>query len=163
MGDRTHRVIVPARSTKHVESDTVVTVANETLVQAIKAIVARAKDGDLDRVYGDYRDLFVEPAFLGYRPEDQRQALRLMVMMKGAPAKRTPTMIEAHRAAIVALKRIVEVHLEPKDHELLGICHVVVGEEAIASAIFKAGLAIERARNPQSDLCGSLMKRVSML
>jgi hypothetical protein len=40
---------------------------------------------------------------------------------------------------------------------------VVVGDEATASAIFKAGLRIERARNPQSDLCGTLMKRVSML
>jgi hypothetical protein len=136
-------------------------VANETLVQAIKAI--RAKDGDLDAVYRGYRDLFVTPAFLGYRVEDQRQALRLMVMMKGAPSKPTPAMIDAHRAAIVPLKQIVEVHLEPKDHELLGICHVAVGDEAIASAIFKAGLAIERQRSPQSDLCGTLMKRVSML
>jgi hypothetical protein len=39
----------------------------------------------------------------------------------------------------------------------------VVGDEATASAIFKAGLAIERERSPQSDLCGALMKRVSML
>ena len=137
--------------------------ANETLVQAIKAIVALGKDGDVDGVYHGYRDLFTGPAFAGYRDEDQRQALRLMVMMKGVPAKPTPAMLEAHRAAIVLLKRIVEVHLDPKDHELLGICHVVVGDEATASAIFKAGLGLERARNPQSDLCGTLMKRVSML
>jgi hypothetical protein len=138
-------------------------VANETLVQAIKALVARGKDGDIEGLYRGYRDLFADPAFLAYRPEDQRQALRLMVMMKGAPSKPTPAMIEAHRAALLPLKQIVEVHLEPKDHELLGICHVVTGDEAIASSIFKAGLAIERERNPQSDLCGALMKRVSML
>jgi hypothetical protein len=138
-------------------------VANETLVQAIKAVVARAKDGDIDGVYRGYRDLFVAPSFLGYRVEDQRQALRLMVMMKGAPSPPTPGMVEAHRAAITPLKQIVEVHREPKDHELLGICHVVVGDDATASAIFKAGLAIERERSPQSDLCGVLMKRVSML
>lgn len=137
--------------------------ANETLVQAIKALVARAKDGDIEGVYRGYAALFVDPAFLEYRVEDQRQALRLMIMMKGAPATPTPAMKEAHRAAILPLKRIVEVHLEPKDHELLGICHVVTGDEAVASAIFKAGLAIERERNPQSDLCGALMKRVSML
>ena len=137
--------------------------ANETLVQTIKAVVALGKDGDIDGVYRGYRDLFAAPAFLGYRVEDQRQALRLMIMMKGAPAIPTPAMVEAHRAALVPLKQIVEVHLEPKDHELLGICHVTLGDEAAASAIFKAGLAIERERSPQSDLCGALMKRVSML
>ena len=137
--------------------------ANEKLVEAIKALVVRAKDGDMDGVYLGYRDLFAAPAFVGYRVEDQRQALRLMIMMKGAPANPTPQMIEAHRAAIAPLKRIVEVHREPKDHELLGICHVTVGDETTASAVFKAGLAIERERSPQSDLCGALMKRVSML
>ena len=137
--------------------------ANDTLVQAIKALVARAKDGDLDAVYRGYRDIFAAAPFTEYRVDDQRQALRLMIMMKGVPTKPTPAMIEAHRAAIPPLKRIVEVHREPKDHELLGICHVVVGDEATASNVFKAGLAIERERNPQSDLCGALMKRVSML
>ena len=137
--------------------------ANDTLVQAIKAIVARGKDGDIEGLYGGYRELFAAPAFTDYRVEDQRQALRLMIMMKGAPTRPPPAMVEAHRAAIAPLKRIVEVHLEPKDHELLGICHVVVGDEAAASNIFKAGLAIERERSPQSDLCGTLMKRVSML
>jgi hypothetical protein len=133
------------------------------LVQAIKGLVARAKDGDMEGMYRGYRDLFVAPAFVDYRAEDQRQALRLMIMMKGAPTAPTPAMIEAHRAAIGPLKRIVEVHREPKDHELLGICHVMVGDETTASNIFKAGLAIERERSPQSDLCGALMKRVSML
>jgi hypothetical protein len=137
--------------------------ANDTLVQAIKALMVRAKDGDLEGVYRGYRELFTAPAFFDYRVEDQRQALRLMIVTKGAPTKPTPAMVEAHRAAISPLKRIVEVHREPKDHELLGICHVVVGDEATASAIFKAGLAIERERSPQSDLCGALMKRVSML
>jgi hypothetical protein len=137
--------------------------ANDTLVQAIKALVALAKDGDIEGVYRGYGELFAAPAFVGYRVEDQRQALRLMIMMKGAPTTPTPRMAEAHRAAIMPLKRIVEVHREPKDHELLGICYVMIGDEATASTIFKAGLAIERERNPQSDLCGALMKRVSML
>jgi hypothetical protein len=138
-------------------------VANEQLVQAIKAIVARAKDGDLDAVYHGYRDIFAAAPFGGYRVEDQRQALRLMIMMKGPPPTPTPAMVEAHRVAITHLKHIVELHKEPKDHELLGICHVVVGDETAAMSIFKAGLAIERERSPQSDLCGVLMKRVSML
>lgn len=137
--------------------------ANEKLVQSIKAIVARAKDGDMDAVYRGYRDLFADPAFVQYRVEDQRQALRLMVMMKGAPEPATPAMIDAHRVAITPLRQLVEVHRDAKDHELLGICHVVMGDEAAAMGVFKAGLALERARSPQSDLCGVLMKRVSML
>ncbi|WP_437597157.1 hypothetical protein [Sorangium sp. So ce590] len=32
-----------------------------------------------------------------------------------------------------------------------------------ADKIFRAGLKIERERNPQSDLCGTLMKRISLL
>ena len=43
------------------------------------------------------------------------------------------------------------------------MCHVLLGNEESASAIFRAGLTIERDKNPQSDLCGSLMKRVSLL
>ena len=58
---------------------------------------------------------------------------------------------------------MVSAHGDPADHELLGICHVCLGNEESASAIFRAGLAIERQRNPQSDLCGALMKRVSLL
>ena len=151
------------RSTKPAKSDRVDPVANETLVQAIKAIVALAKDGDIDGVYRGYRDLFVAPSFLDYRVEDQRQALRLMIMMKGAPSTPTPAMTEAHRAAIMPLKHIVEVHKEPKDHELLGICHVILGDEDRAREIFRTGLALERERNAQSDLCGAFMKRISFL
>jgi hypothetical protein len=162
-GAKTSRFVRRWRSTNRHPSDRVEIVANETLVHTIKALVALAKDGDLDGVYRGYRDLFTAAPFLGYRVEDQRQALRLMVMMKGAPEPPTQPMIEAHRAAIQPLKRIVEVHREPKDHELLGICHVVVGDEGAAMSIFKAGLAIERQKSPGSDLCGQLMKRVSML
>ena len=71
--------------------------ANDTLVQAIKALVALAKDGDMDGVYRGYRDLFAAAEFNQYRVDDQRQALRLMIMMKGAPTTPTPAMIEAHR------------------------------------------------------------------
>jgi hypothetical protein len=46
---------------------------------------------------------------------------------------------------------------------MLGICHLMLGHEQAASAIFKAGLAIERARDPGSDLCGELMKRISLI
>jgi hypothetical protein len=138
-------------------------VANEALVQAIKDIVARAKEGDLDGSYRGYRELFADPAFKTHRVEDQRQALKLMILKKGAPEPPTPAMVEAHAAAIERLTELVSAHNEPADYELLGVCHVVVGNEESASNIFKAALVIERERDPSSPLCGSLMKRVSML
>jgi hypothetical protein len=137
--------------------------SNEALVQAIKHIVALGKAGKPDESYAGYRDLFAGAAFATNKPEDQRQALKLMVLAKAAPSSPTPAMIEAHRAAIAPLTELVKRHGEPADHELLGICHVVLGDEEAASRIFRAGLAIERERNPQSDLCGALMKRVSLL
>jgi hypothetical protein len=53
--------------------------------------------------------------------------------------------------------------MEPADHEMLGICHVILGHEEAASQIFRAGLNIERTRSPGSDLCGELMKRISLI
>jgi hypothetical protein len=138
-------------------------VANEALVQSVKEIVARAKEGDVEGSYRGYRDLFSTADFKTYRVEDQRQALKLMILKKGAPEAKTPAMTEAHAAAIECLTELVSTHNEPADYELLGVCHVVMGNEASASDIFKAALAIERERDPSSTLCGTLMKRVSML
>ena len=146
-----------------VEGDKGVSVANEALSESIKRIIARAKEGGLDAGYNGYRELFASPTFAGYRVEDQRQALRLMVFMKGTPQPPTPAMKDAHSAALGLLTAIVSAHAEPADHELLGICHVVLGDETSAGAVFRAGLAIERERSPQSKLCGALMKRVSMV
>jgi len=137
--------------------------ANEALVQAVKEIVALSKSGDREGSYFGYRDLFASAEFETYRPEDKRQALRLMLMTKGAPNVLTPAMTEAHRAALGPLTELVSTLGEPADHELLGMCHVALGNEESASNIFKAGLALERERNPSSDLCGALMRRVSML
>jgi hypothetical protein len=136
--------------------------ANEALVLAVKRIVGLART-DLDQAYSAYRDLFSEPSFMTYPPGDQRQALKLMVLAKNAPRPATPAMIEAHRAAVPPLTELVSVHQEPADHEMLGVCHVLLGNEESASRIFRAGLDIERARNPSSDLCGELMKRISLI
>jgi len=137
--------------------------ANPDLVAAVKRIAAVARTGELDQAYNGYRDLFASEAFLTYRPEDQRQALRLMILAKNAPRTPTPTMAEAHRAAVEALNELVSSHEEPADYEMLGICHVVLGNEASASTIFRRGLALERERNASSDLCGQLLKRISFL
>jgi len=135
----------------------------DDLVAAVKRIVTVARAGDLDGAYAGYRDLFAGPGFLSLRPDDQRQALRLMILAKNAPHKPAPVMVEAHRAALPALTELVSVHAEPADHEMLGVCHVILGNADSASAIFRAGLAIERERNPSSDLCGELMKRISLI
>lgn len=137
--------------------------SKEELVSAVKRIVTLARNGDLDGAYAGYRDLFSAPWFSQQRAEDQRQALRLMVLAKNAPREPTPLMTEAHRAAVPALTELVSIHQEPADHEMLGVCHVVLGNTESASRIFRAGLAIERDRNPSSDLCGELMKRISLI
>jgi hypothetical protein len=137
--------------------------ANTALIDRIKEIVGRAKGGDLDGAYDGYRDLFASGDFAGYAIDDRRQAMRLMISMKNTPKPATQAMAEAHRAASVLLSQLVATHREPADHELLGSCHVVLGDEAAASSVLRAGLALERERDPQSKLCGVLMKRVSEL
>jgi hypothetical protein len=137
--------------------------ANEALVSTVKSIVASVRAGKLDEAYSGYGALFGSAAFRAYEPHEQRQALKLMVHAKGIPDPPPPFVVEAHRAALGPLADLVAKHGEPADHEMLGMCQVVVGDEASAAVVFRAGLAIERERNAQSDLCGALMKRVSML
>jgi hypothetical protein len=137
--------------------------ANEALVTSVKAIVANARAGKQDEAYAGYRALFSSPTFRTFEPADRRQALKIMIHAKGIPSPPTPAVVEAHRAAVEPLTEMVSTHNEPADYEMLGMCHVVLGNEAGAAAVFRAGLAIERERNAQSDLCGALMKRVSML
>jgi hypothetical protein len=136
---------------------------NEALLTAVKSIVANARSGKLDEAYLGYRDLFASPAFSTYEAHDQRQALRLMVHAKGLPQPLSSAVLEAHRTAVGPLTDMVSKHNEPADYEMLGMCHVAVGNEEGAAAVFRAGLDLERARNAQSDLCGAFMRRISML
>jgi len=137
--------------------------ANEALTSAVKGIIALARGGDVDGSYDAYRYLFERADFRASRPEDQRQVLRLMLRATDAVKKPTPSILAAHRAALAPLTELVSTLSEPGDHELLGVCHLLLGNDESASAIFRAGLATERERNPQSDLCGSLMKRISLI
>ncbi len=136
---------------------------NEALLTAVKAIVANARSGKPDEAYAGYRDLFASPAFATYDAHDQRQALRLMVHAKGLPQPLSAAVVEAHRTAIAPLADLVSKHHDPADYEMLGMCQVVVGDEAAAGTAFRAGLDLERAKNAQSDLCGAFMRRISML
>ena len=135
----------------------------EELINSVKQIVALSKEGKLDEMYAGYTKLFEDPAFGKGRPEDQRQALKLMVHSKQKPAKPSPAMIAAHTSAIAPLTELVSTQNEPADFEMLGMCHLLLGHAEAASNLYRAGLTIERERNSGSDLCGTLMRRVSEL
>jgi len=135
--------------------------ANEALVAAVKQIMTLAKTGKTDEAYEGYRALFSSPEFATYTPGEQRQALKLLLAFKVPPHMPAKSIVEAARAAVVPLTELVSQHNDPADYELLGIAHCVAGNEAAAGNIFKAGLDLERSRDPGSNLCGSLMKWVS--
>ncbi len=107
--------------------------AHEELVQAVKKIVSLSRDGKHDEAYEGWKQLFSGAAFAGYDPADQRQALRLMVLAKGAPTRMNAGMLAAHAAAIPALEKLVAAHSEPADHEMLGLCLAANGDTARAS------------------------------
>lgn len=134
----------------------------DEIVGIVKQIIATGRGGDADASYAAYKDLFADPRFADARPEDQRQALKLLILQKRTGPK-PPILIEAHRAAIPALTNLVSNLGDPEDYEMLGVCHVMLGNEQGASTIFREALALERARSPQSDLCGRLMTRISAL
>jgi hypothetical protein len=135
--------------------------ATEALVARVKQLVALARAGKLDEAYAGYRALFGSDEFLRYPAKEQRQAIRLVVNAKIPPNLPPPSLVEAHRAAIPPLEELIGAEGEPADFELLGICCVFTGDPERAAAMFRAGLRIERGRNPGSDLCGSLMKWVA--
>lgn len=136
--------------------------SRELLVRSVKEIVTLARSGDADGALDGYKALFGSPEFIDNRPEDQRQALKLLILAKPSGPK-SEKLIEAHRAAIAPLTELVSKHNEPGDLEMLGVCHLLIGNEEAAAAMFREGLTLERERNAGSDLCGRLMTRVSAL
>lgn len=135
----------------------------DDLVAAVKSIHGHAKAGNLEKAYTGYRELFKNPGFAKLKPEDQRQALKLMVLAKGVPKPPTPIMVDAHRAAVGPLTELVSAHDDPADYLLLGVSHVLLGNEKSAEQIFRSALKLERERNAASELCGQLMTRLSQL
>lgn len=138
---------------------------NETLVATLKKILKLSKNGRAGDAYQEYANLFSSDAFKSYRPEEQRQALKLMVLAKSHPADKKDAVVSAHKAALVRIRALIDGANEPvpADQELLGVAHLYLGDTKAASAAFQAGLDIERARNPQSELIATLMRRVSQL
>jgi hypothetical protein len=135
---------------------------NEALVAALKKIMRLSKNGRLADAYQEYANLFSSDAFAGYKAEEQRQALRLLVLAKSHPTD-PEAVLSAHRAALARIQALVELASEAGDQELLGVTHLVLGDEKAAGAAFQAGLDLERLKNPQSELIASLMRRVSQL
>lgn len=136
--------------------------SKEALVGAVKEIVTLSRSGDTEGSFDGYKALFERPDFSDNRPEDQRQALKLLILAKRGGAK-SEKLIDAHRAAIAPLTDMVSKHNAPEDYEMLGICHLMIGNEEAAANMFREGLTLERAKNAGSDLCGRLMTRVSAL
>jgi len=136
--------------------------SKEALVSAVKQIMAQARGGDVEGSFDGYAQLYASPEFAANRPEDQRQALKLLILQKrqGQPSAK---LVEAHRAAIPVLTELVSTVNEPEDYEMLGLCHLLIGNEDAASNMFRQGLTLERDRNPASDLCGRLMTRVAAI
>ena len=136
--------------------------SKDALVAAVKQIMAQSRAGDVEGSYDAYAQLFAMPEFISNRPEDQRVPLKLLILAKrqGQPSAK---LIEAHRAAIPALTELVSTVNEPEDYEMLGICHLLIGNDQAASNMFRQGLTLERAKNPASDLCGRLMTRVAAI
>jgi hypothetical protein len=136
--------------------------SKEFLVASVKQIMATTRAGDAEASFDGYRELYADPRFLQNRPEDQRQALRLFVLAK-RHGKQSEKAVGAYRAAIPALTELVSTHGEPEDYEMLGLCHLTIGNDQAAGTMFREGLTLERERNAGSDLCGRLMTRLSAI
>lgn len=135
---------------------------NQVLVASLKKIALLSRNGRTDEAYREYATLFSSAAFSDYRADDQRAALKLMILAKSPPAV-SDIVREAHRAALGRIEALVKEMSEPADFELLGVSQIVLENSTAATEAFTKALSIERAKNPQSELCGSLMKRVAAL
>jgi len=142
------------------ESRPSLSVRNEDFVAVLKMIAGLARSGRVDEAHVEYGQLFADASFGTLKPEEQRQVLRLMVIPKVKPAS-SDAVVEAHRIAISRIEHLTATLSEAVDYELLGVAQVTLGNLEAAREAFANALAMERARMPQSELVGTLMKRMS--
>lgn len=136
---------------------------NEALVAALKKIMTLSKNGRGVDAYHEYATLFASDVFADAKPDDQRQALKLMVLAKNHPSDKD-AVSEAFKAALPRIEKLMEDQGKtPNDLELFGVTQLALGETSAAASAFQAALDIERSKNPQSDLIATLMRRVSQL
>jgi hypothetical protein len=113
--------VVASESTPNPESNgKLEAVASVALAAAMKKLVNLSRAGRTDEAYEEYRILFSSAAFPEYAPDDQRQALRQMLAMT-TPSPSTDAVLDAHRAAILRAKALVEEHGDPRDHEIVSL------------------------------------------
>ena len=67
----------------------------------------------------------------------------------------------AHRVALPFVQALVLEQRDAADYEMLGMTYLALEAPEKATEMFRKALEIERARNPASELCDSLMRRVS--
>jgi hypothetical protein len=135
---------------------------NERFVEAVKKIVLVLKSGRTDEGYQQYADLLRDESFTAYRPDDQRQAIKMLLLAK-PPAVRTEPVNEAYRVAIERIQELVDAHADPMDYEMLGVAKLQLDERKAAATAFAVALKLERARNPASDLAQNLERRLSQV
>jgi len=136
--------------------------SKEALVSAIKAIVSLARAKEFEASFDAYAQLFASPEFRANRPEDQRQALRLLLFAKraGRPSER---LLNAYESAVAPLTELVSSFDEPEDYEMLGLCHEALGHAESAENLYRHALRLERLSEPASDRAARLMGRISSM
>jgi hypothetical protein len=105
---------------------------NQVLVAALKKIALLSRNGRTDEAYKEYAALFSSAAFSDYRADDQRAALKLMILAKSPPAV-NDIVREAYRAALGRIETLVKSLSEPADSELLGVAQVVLANSPAAN------------------------------
>lgn len=121
-----------------------------------------AKDGRIAESFRQLGLLFSAAGFAACRAEDRRRALRMLVTAKPHKSAQEERR-GAHLAAVPALQLLIVEHHDPADYEMLGAAYVELGEPEKATDVWKKALDLERARDPGSELCGNLMRRVSSI
>lgn len=136
--------------------------SKEVFVAEVKRIVGLMRGGEADAANEAFAVLFASSVLDSQRPEDRRQAFKLLVLAKrsGPPSA---SMLSAIGAARSPLERLVGETHAAEDYEMLGVCNVLLGDPTTATSLIREGLRLERESNPQSDLCGRLMTRLSAL
>ncbi len=97
----------------------------DALAATMKRIVGSAREGKTPQAYAAYAKLFQDGDFARLRVQDQRQALKLMVMAKSPPPP-SSTVDQAFRSARQRLEALVAETQDPADREMLSTCDTLL-------------------------------------
>jgi len=128
----------------------------------LKNAFAHARDGRWEEFFQSYVGLFNSSHFGKCRPDDQRQAAKLLVTHKTLPKDPTEASVAAFQAAWQALSKLTEATNDARDFELLGLTHLRLADETGARTVFQLGLDTAKAAN-DSDMCGVFLRHLSTL